>query len=126
MFRCIAAVYASLRCIVFWSATFTSSLSTFAFIVGTVALAPTVITCVRGATSQPAFLSAATRGPYLSRFLETVSEKHMSDVNPDSATISFTANFSPLFDVQVFVGPLGGCSVSGQPSNMTISGLFLL
>ncbi len=43
IFRCIAAVYASVRCIVFWSAAFTipSSLSTSAFLVGTVALALT-------------------------------------------------------------------------------------
>jgi hypothetical protein len=48
MFRCIAAVYASLRCIVFWSATSTipSSLITLVFILGTVAVAPTVFNCV--------------------------------------------------------------------------------
>jgi len=124
MFRCIAAVHARLRCIVSRSATFTipSSLSTFVFITGTEALAPTVIKCVRGATLQPAFLSAAMRSLYFSCFLVTVPAKLMSEVNPNSALISLTAMFSPLLDVQVFVGPLGGCSVSGQPSIMPVSG----
>jgi hypothetical protein len=62
------------------------------------------------------------RSLYFSCFLVTVPAKLMSEVNPNSALISLTAMFSPLLDVQVFVGPLGGCSVSGQPSTMTVSG----